>query len=228
MKVGVTLPSFRDDAAAIEAARRTEGLGLDGAFVFDHLWPLRQPERPALSAFVVLGAVAAVTERIHVGPLVARIGLVPDPVLVAQLRSLATLAPGRLVAALGTGDSASREENDAFGIPFTPADERRSSLHDVAAAVLGSGVTVWIGGGAPATIAVARRLGVGVNLWDASPEVVRAQARQGEVTWGGPLGGDRVQISERLAALAAAGATWAVCAWPPSLETVAEAAAAVR
>ncbi len=42
MRVGVTLPTFRDDAAALDAARRAEALGLDGVFVFDHLWPLGQ------------------------------------------------------------------------------------------------------------------------------------------------------------------------------------------
>ena len=106
--VGVTLPTFTDDAVALGATKRAEQLGLDGVFVFDHLWPLGSPERPALSAFPVLGAVAAVTTAVHFGPLVARIGLVPDDVLVAELLSLARMAPGRLIAGLGTGDSESR------------------------------------------------------------------------------------------------------------------------
>ena len=46
MRIGVTLPSFRDDASAVDAARQAERLGLDGVFVFDHLWPIGQP-RPA-------------------------------------------------------------------------------------------------------------------------------------------------------------------------------------
>src|ERR1700722_11473141 len=105
MRVGVTLPTFRDDAVVLDAARRAEEAGLDGVFVFDHIWPLGRPDRPALSAFPVLGAVCAVTERVSVGPLVARIGLVPEDVLVAEFASLSHLAPGRVIAALGTGDS---------------------------------------------------------------------------------------------------------------------------
>jgi alkanesulfonate monooxygenase SsuD/methylene tetrahydromethanopterin reductase-like flavin-dependent oxidoreductase (luciferase family) len=228
MKVGVTLPTFRADAAAVESARRAEALGLDGVFVFDHLWPLGQPDRPALSAFVVLGAVAAATEVVGVGPLVARVGLVPDALVVAQLRSLALLAPGRLVAALGTGDSLSHPEGAAYGIVAEPASVRRRSLARVAAALQARGLPVWIGGGAPATLAVAHELGAPVNLWDATPDAVRAEAEHGEVTWGGPLRGDRAEIGARLAEIAAAGATWAVGAWPPSLDDVAAGAVAVR
>jgi hypothetical protein len=147
---------------------------------------------------------------------------------VAELRSLGRMAPGRLVAALGTGDSASRAENDAYGVGFAPAEDRRRSLEAVAAAVADTGTTVWIGGGAPATVAVARRVGAALNLWDATAATVGARAADGEVTWGGPLAGGTEQIAERLVELAGAGASWAVCAWPASLEAVAEAAAAVR
>jgi len=94
----VTLPTFRDDAAVLGAARRAEELGLDGVFVFDHLWPMGAPQRPALSAFPVLGAIAASTRRVCFGPLVARVGLVPVAVLVAELLSLDRMAPGRLIA----------------------------------------------------------------------------------------------------------------------------------
>jgi len=49
-----------------------------------------------------------------------------------------------------------------------------------------------------------------------------------EVTWGGPVGDTLDEATATLADVAAAGATWAVCAWPESLEVVAEAAATVR
>ena len=48
------------------------------------------------------------------------------------------------------------------------------------------------------------------------------------MTWGGPIGETAAEATDRLGELAAAGATWAVCAWPDSLEMVAEAADAVR
>jgi alkanesulfonate monooxygenase SsuD/methylene tetrahydromethanopterin reductase-like flavin-dependent oxidoreductase (luciferase family) len=228
VRVGVTLPTFRDDAFALQAAGRAEELGLDGVFVFDHLWPLGAPQRPALSAFPTLGAVAASTRTIGVGTLVARIGLVPDEILVAQLLTVHHMAPGRLIAGLGTGDAQSAGENLAFGIPFDAADERRLSLRACAAHLAGAGVEVWVGGGSAATNQVAVDLGVAVNLWGAPPAVVAALRSRCEVTWAGPVGGESPEIALWLEELSTAGATWAVCAWPPSIEAVAEAAASVR
>jgi alkanesulfonate monooxygenase SsuD/methylene tetrahydromethanopterin reductase-like flavin-dependent oxidoreductase (luciferase family) len=230
MKVGVTLPTFRDDLAALDAARRAEELGLDGVFVFDHLWPLGSQERPALSAFPMLGAVASVTTTISFGPLVARIGLVPDDVLVAEFASLAHMAPGRLIAGMGTGDRKSAAENDAYGIPPGPPDERRLALAACARAVLAGGVPVWVGGGSMTTIELAVDLGAGaaVNLWNGQPSAVAALSGRCEVTWGGPVAGEIPQIAQELSELAGAGATWAVCAWPESLEAVAEVAEMVR
>lgn len=228
VRVGVTLPTFREDAAALDAARRAEALGLDGVFVFDHLWPLGRPDRPALAAFPVLGAVAGVTERVALGPLVARIGLVPDSVMVARFRSLHAVAPGRVVAGLGTGDAKSAAENLAYGIPLGTAAERRRSLAECAGILVADGLDVWIGGGAPATLAVAEAVGAAVNLWEAGPEALSAQARRTEVTWGGPVPGDTEGIVGRLGPLVDVGASWVVCAWPPSLEPVAEAASELR
>jgi len=160
---------------------------------------------------------------------VARVGLVPDDVLVAVVASVSAISDGRFIAGIGTGDRLSRAENVAFGLPFEPADERRARLAAVASAVNDLGIPVWVGGGLPKTVAVARLLGASVNLWEAAPLQVAELVESGmEVTWGGPIGGTAAVAAARLGELAAAGATWAVCAWPDSLETVAEAAAAVR
>ncbi|HXQ59337.1 MAG TPA: LLM class flavin-dependent oxidoreductase [Acidimicrobiales bacterium] len=230
MRVGVTLPTFRDDAAALEGARRAEALGLDGVFVFDHIWPLGNPDRPALSAFPVLGAVASVTRRICFGPLVARIGLRPDDVLVAQLASLAEMAPGRLIAGMGTGDSKSVAENEAYGVPPGPPDERRLALLHCARRMLDLGVPVWVGGGSRATTELVADLGPGaaVNLWAGQPSAVAALTSRFEVTWGGPVATEPAEIAVELSELATAGATWAVCGWPKSLEALAEVAEMLR
>ena len=145
MKVGVTLPQFRDEAdTALAAARRAEALGIDGVFVFDHLWPMGQPGRPALSSGPLLGALAASTSTIHLGTLVARIGLLPDEVLLDVLCGVEALSGGRLVAGIGTGDRLSREENEAYGIPYEQAQIRRERLESVATAVAGTGIPVWV------------------------------------------------------------------------------------
>jgi alkanesulfonate monooxygenase SsuD/methylene tetrahydromethanopterin reductase-like flavin-dependent oxidoreductase (luciferase family) len=217
VKVGITLPQFSHESdSALDAARRAEDLGLDGVFCFDHLWPMGRPDRPALSMAPLLGALAAVTSSISVGSLVARVGLVPDEVLVAVVSSLSLISQGRMIAGLGTGDHLSRAENEAFGLPFEPA-------------VAGVGIPVWVGGGLPKTVELARDLGAAVNLWEGDPLRIAELTGSGmEVTWGGPVGGSVPEVVARLDELAAAGATWAVCAWPESLDAVAQAAVLVR
>ncbi len=230
MKVGITLPQFRDDAdTALEAARRAEALGIDGVFVFDHLWPMGQPGRPALSSGPLLGALAAVTSTIRLGTLVARIGLLPDDVLIDVLCGVDALSGGRMVAGIGTGDGLSRAENEAYGIPFESAEVRRARLATVATAVTGAGIPVWIGGSRPEMVALARTTGAAINVWQVGPERVGPLVDAGvEVTWGGPAGDTPEEVATRLDAVASAGASWAVCAWPDSIELVAEAAARVR
>jgi alkanesulfonate monooxygenase SsuD/methylene tetrahydromethanopterin reductase-like flavin-dependent oxidoreductase (luciferase family) len=230
VRVGVTLPQFRDEAdTALAAARRAEELGIDGVFCFDHLWPMGQPGRPALSSGPLLGALAASTTSIALGTLVARIGLLPDEVLVEVLCGVHAMSGGRFIAGIGTGDRLSREENEAYGIPFEAAAIRRERLGSVATAVAGAGVPVWVGGARPEMVDLARATGAAVNVWqvDAGP-VVGLVAQGVEVTWGGPVGDTVEEATAMLGAVAAAGATWAVCAWPGSLEVVAEAASTVR
>ncbi|HVE46419.1 MAG TPA: LLM class flavin-dependent oxidoreductase [Acidimicrobiales bacterium] len=236
MKVGITLPQFREDAEpAVEAARLAESAGLDGVFVFDHLWPIGRPDRPALHGPTLLGALAAETTRMAVGTLVARMGLVPDAVLVHQLSSVQRIVGPRLIAGLGIGDRLSRPENEAYGVPLRPAAERRAAMAGVCRGLRALGVTVWIGGKAPATRAIGRTEAGVVNLWQVPVEEVAAEVRRGdaEVTWGGQVDvspGSSTDLGTSLAALAGAGAAWAVLApvggqWPDAVEAIGAAAA---
>ncbi|MBV8463506.1 MAG: LLM class flavin-dependent oxidoreductase [Acidimicrobiales bacterium] len=230
MKVGITLPQFADDAGpALAAAARAEALGLDGVFCFDHLWPMGRPGRPALSAWPLLGALVTSTRTLTIGSLVARIGLLPDRLLESAAHTLAALSGGRFLAGIGTGDHQSAPENRAFGVPYEHAALRRRRLGQVAARLAGSGIAVWVGGGAPPTLEVARAHGLTVNLWGAPASRV-AQLRAGGlgVSWGGELEGESAAMAEQLAALAAAGAAWAVVAAPVSLDALAEAARTVQ
>lgn len=230
MKIGITLPQFRDEAdSALAAARRAEELGIDGVFCFDHLWPMGQPGRPAISSGPLLGALVASTTSIAIGTLVARIGLLPDQVLVEVLCGVHAMSGGRLIAGIGTGDQMSRDENEAYGIPFETAAIRRQRLGSVATAVTGAGVPVWLGGGRPETVALARATGAAINVWqDEAGPVTGPVAGDVEFTWGGPVGDTVGEARAMLTAVAATGATWAVCAWPKSLDVVAEAGSAVR
>ena len=236
MKVGVTLPQFRDDAGpALDTARRAEAAGLDGVFVFDHLWPLRQPARPALAGFPLAAALAAETEAVAVGTLVARVGVLPDAVLGHTLLTLARIAGPRLIAGLGVGDAMSRAENAAYGAPFLPRTSRLASLVEVCRRLRRRGVTTWVGGASAAITAVARDEADGLNLWDVDVDAVKQAAAalpaEVAVTWAGQvdLAADGVDLGRFLHEVAATGATWAVVAplgvpWPAAVESVAAAA----
>ncbi len=236
LRVGITLPQFRPDVeSSLAAAVAAEEAGLDGAFVFDHVWSIGRPDRPALSAWPLLGALAAETGSLHLGPLVARIGLLPDAVLVHELESLHRIAGDRLIAGLGTGDHLSRAENEAVGVPFAPAAERLAALRAVCGELRALEIPSWIGGRSTSIHETARSCGAALNLWGAEPAAVAA-VRDVEVTWGGMSPPDPAAVAALLQSLADAGATWAVIAPPygtapdpvPAVEMVAEAVATLR
>ena len=275
MRVGITLPQFRDDAEpALATARAAEAAGLDGAFVFDHLWPLGQPDRPALHSLVLLGALAAETERVTLGPLVARVGLLPNAVLVHALATVRRMVGPRLLVTLGTGDEGNRPENEAYGVAYPPVAERVAALVDCVRRLRAEGVPTWVGGRSRAVRRVASEAD-GWNRWGADVATFRAEVAELReaaavarghpvadappvpVSWGGQVLVGRTEdeaaaklarighrpglvhgvvgdITEHLAGLADAGASWAVCAPldvgsdPEAVELVAEAAAPLR
>jgi alkanesulfonate monooxygenase SsuD/methylene tetrahydromethanopterin reductase-like flavin-dependent oxidoreductase (luciferase family) len=217
VKLGVLLPTFREGAEdALAVALEAERVGLEGVFAFDHLWPMGSPRRPALAPFPVLAAVAARHPSLCVGPLVARVGLVATSKLVDQLTTLAALAPGQVIAALGTGDKFSEAEQVAYGLGHLSADQRRHLLGEAIDA-LAPLMSVWCGAGSPRTNQLARDRGVVINLWGAAPEAVRELSLSGPVSWAGPLGED---VDAMLGELEGAGATWAVAAAPLQLEAM--------
>lgn len=216
MRLGVILPSFRaDPGAALACAAYAEGR-VDGVFAYDHLFPMGAPERPALAPFPLLAAVAARHEGLMVGPLVARVGMVPDATLLAQLRSLAGLSAAGLVAGLGVGDAKGEPERIAYGLPAVPLGERLASLEAITAELLGAGSAVWLGGAGPSVAKVAQRTGAAVNLWASDAEAVASRAQLGEVTWAAVSSrwATPGAMHEELSALALAGASWAVVGWP--------------
>ena len=213
MKVGITLPQFRDSPEpAIEAARLAESAGIDGVFVFDHLWPIGRPDRPCVACYPLLGALAVETVSISIGSLVARVSLLPNAVLAHKFETLHRLTGTRLIAGLGAGDDLSKPENEAYGLPYPSADERRRDLAECCRMVGAVGVTTWVGGLSSETQRVGRECADAINVWGVEPEVVRTLARDGQVTWGGPVPDDATGIAGHLRELARAGASWAICA----------------
>ncbi len=236
MRTGVVLPTFRDRPdAAFAAAAEAVAAGVDGLFCYDHIWPIGQPERPALAPFPLLGALATMLgpagapgDGPFLGTLVARIGLVPNDVLAAQFLALESLAPGRVIAGLGTGDRLSEGENRAYGIPFAWAAERRSAMVELGRRLARAGLPVWMAGGRAGRTEEAWAAGAALNVWDATPALVaerRAGPRGVEVTWAGPPPTPASPpLSEKVGVLHEAGATWVIFGWPVDVEALAAAA----
>src|SRR6202020_3459965 len=107
----------------------------------------------------VLPPTGGAGEGPFLGTLVARVGLVPDAVLAAQFVALEGLAPGRVIAGLGTGDRLSEEENRAYGIPFAPAAERRADMIELGRRLAEEGLSVWMAGGRAGRTEEARAAG---------------------------------------------------------------------
>lgn len=191
--VGVTLPSFVDDAEVpIAVARAAEAAGLDGVFAYDHLFrEARSGRRPAQECFALLGAVAAETARVALGTFVARATLRPPATLRLHLDTLQRVSGGRVIAGLGSGDHDSAAENEEFGLRFGTMASRVESLHDAVVAIRGRGYPVWVGG----TAAPVRELAVladGWNCWGVSvprfgelAAQALALAPQAVLSWGG-------------------------------------------
>jgi alkanesulfonate monooxygenase SsuD/methylene tetrahydromethanopterin reductase-like flavin-dependent oxidoreductase (luciferase family) len=137
VRIGLILPQFSGDAdRVLAAARAAEDLGYDGVFAFDHFFPPGAPaDRASLEAFATLGAVAAVTERVAVGTLVARASLRPAGMLAKLAASLDDVSAGRLILAIGTGDAISAQEHERFGLPSLGVTGRRAHLTETVRAV---------------------------------------------------------------------------------------------
>jgi alkanesulfonate monooxygenase SsuD/methylene tetrahydromethanopterin reductase-like flavin-dependent oxidoreductase (luciferase family) len=210
MKVGVTLPVFTSDVAAtLDGARRAHHAGLDSVWVYDHMWPLGGPkERTILECYSTLAYLAAATEDITIGTLVTRSTLRNAALLAKMVATVGLIAPGRVTVAIGSGDAASRPENDAFGLPYVGGKERARQLEATVTTVRthlhGDGPLpgprptppppVWVGGRSPAMLDIAGRVADGWNAWGATvedfareAEVVRAAAggRAVALTWAG-------------------------------------------
>src|SRR5215218_8434504 len=121
MRIGIQLPEVERDVRWSEyraLARAAEEGGLDSIWLGDHLLYRGdgRDERGPWGAWTLLAALAAVTERVELGPLVACAGFHPPAVLAKLAATVAEISDGRLVLALGAGWN--EPEFRAFGIPF--------------------------------------------------------------------------------------------------------------
>lgn len=121
LKVGVQLPEVEYVASWPEQramALAAEEIGLDSIWVGDHLLYRGdgKPERGPWEAWSTLAALAAVTERVELGPLVAAASFHNPAILAKQAATIDEISGGRLILGLGAGWN--EAEYRAYGFPF--------------------------------------------------------------------------------------------------------------
>jgi alkanesulfonate monooxygenase SsuD/methylene tetrahydromethanopterin reductase-like flavin-dependent oxidoreductase (luciferase family) len=134
-KVGVQLPEverFVPWPEYLDLARRAEEVGFDSIWVGDHLiYDLPDGStRGPYEAWTSLAAIAAVTERVELGPLVASTSFHAPAMLAKQAATVDAISHGRLIVGLGAGWN--RREFDGFGFPY----DRRVSRFEEALAII--------------------------------------------------------------------------------------------
>jgi probable F420-dependent oxidoreductase len=120
-RIGIQLPEVERRvgwAEYVAMARAAEASGFDSIWVGDHLLYREEgrPERGPWEAWTLLSALAASTERVDLGPLVACTAF-HSPGLIAKMAgTLDEISGGRFVLGLGAGWN--EPEFRAFGLPF--------------------------------------------------------------------------------------------------------------
>jgi alkanesulfonate monooxygenase SsuD/methylene tetrahydromethanopterin reductase-like flavin-dependent oxidoreductase (luciferase family) len=129
----------------LDLARRAESAGFDSVWVGDHLvYDLPDGStRGPYEAWTTLAAIAAVTERVEIGPLVASTGFHAPAMLAKQAATVDAISQGRLILGLGAGWN--RREFDAFGFPYDRRVSRFEEALAIIAPLLGEGRTSFHG-----------------------------------------------------------------------------------
>src|SRR3954469_12726997 len=133
MRIGIQLPEVEREVRWPEylaMAKAAEEVGFESVGIGDHLL-YDGPERAPWEVWTLMSAVAAATERVRIGPLVACAGFPPPAVVAKMASTIDEISQGRFVLGLGSGWN--RREFDAFGIPF----DKRVSRFEEAFAIIG-------------------------------------------------------------------------------------------
>ena len=142
LKVGVQLPEIERPVGWPELAalvRAVEDSGFDSIWTGDHyLYRMADgsPDGP-WDAWSLLAAIAAVTSRVELGPLVTPIGFYNPAVLAKKAAAVDEISGGRLILGLGAGWN--EVEFRAYGIPFDRRVSRFEEAFTIVRTLLAEG-----------------------------------------------------------------------------------------
>ena len=141
MKIGVQLPeveyeiAFRD---VVSMAQLAEQVGFDALWLGDHLlYELEVGPRGPWEVWTTLAALAASTERIELGPLVASTSFHAPAMLAKMAATVDAVSDGRLNLGLGAGWN--QREYTAFGFPFDNRVDRFAEAFTIIRTLLRDG-----------------------------------------------------------------------------------------
>jgi alkanesulfonate monooxygenase SsuD/methylene tetrahydromethanopterin reductase-like flavin-dependent oxidoreductase (luciferase family) len=187
MITDVQFSSAHNDWRAVrDAVVRAEDEGYDTAWVFDHFdGGMIGGDRDVLECFTLLGALAAATTTIGVGPLVANVANRHPAVLAASASAVQRISGGRLRLGLGAGaapGSSWAREHDERDIPLEPelAVRHAAVVRQIEAVRVACDAPVIVGvkSVALATIAGIHADGVNVRLSSDGAEAQLVAARR--------------------------------------------------
>ena len=121
-----------------------ESLGFDGVWTYDHMTGAMFDRGASLEPFTILGALAASTERVQLGPLVANVRNRHPVQLALAANTLQEISGGRAVIGLGGGaapGSRFAREHESLGTELGNGPERRQRLTEAIALMR----AVWAG-----------------------------------------------------------------------------------
>jgi alkanesulfonate monooxygenase SsuD/methylene tetrahydromethanopterin reductase-like flavin-dependent oxidoreductase (luciferase family) len=173
----VLVPFDASVAELVAAARAADHGGFDTVWTYDHFSGLVAGARWSRDPFVTLGAIAASTERIGVGTLVANAANRHPAQLACAINSLQSIAPGRVRIGVGAGSSPRSKfgaEHRAIDRPPADGTTRRVLLAETILALR----ALWRGDAyAGSHVSVAAAMAV-IDGVDVPPIIVGAGHRE--------------------------------------------------
>ncbi len=143
LKVGIQLPEVERPASwrdLLHMAQAAEAVGLDSIWVADHLLyrdDNHQTDVAPWEAWSILAALAAITERIEIGPLVACTAFHNPAMIAKKAETIDEISGGRLILGLGSGWN--QPEFDAYGFPFDHRYSRFAESFEIIRSLLRDG-----------------------------------------------------------------------------------------